>query len=483
MSTPRHALVASPSIPEFVANLTFCELPDDVRMLGKMLLLDTLACLSEGAKVEKAASIQKLSTQFGGVRKALMYGLDYPVPLGQAAYANARLANLLDFDETYPTGVHFGIAAVVAALCGAEAISAKPADLLLAIICGYEAGARIASSIGTMATLQGDGLRYAPTWGVAAPVVVAAGVAYAKILNLSSAQLNQALGISVTNIPLPIGRKWSSSTALPDVKYDDAGWCTIAGIHGVEAVLCGTTGYDDLLDEPAAFLDANGSISPRAHLLTQGLGNEWLMREISFKPWPCCRFMHTALSALSEQIRTSFIEEQRVRFVNLLVNSLSCGRRFMNSRPQTFIDYQFSYPHAAAMLIMGVPPGASWFAPEYRSGNRIDHFRDLVNVSPLPSDPAALFGEYGHIRSLPAQVDIELTNGERLRGSAMQAAGDPWCANTAFSFADVVAKFNGVTGDRPCSSLPEWCATIEKAPNLLPLFQFLTNGLVQSPHE
>ncbi|CAH0034095.1 unnamed protein product [Clonostachys rhizophaga] len=112
---------------------------------------------------------------FGGPGTASLSGSTLPVGTARPLYTNARLSNLLDLDEIYPVGVHFGGAAVCTAPRASESERKSAADMVVGIVAGYEAGARIASAVGTMMIVRGgQGQGFSKTWGVAAPVAVAA---------------------------------------------------------------------------------------------------------------------------------------------------------------------------------------------------------------------------------------------------------------------------------------------------------------------
>lgn len=178
------------------------------------MIFDTLGCAKTAIDVALAIKIKNLAALSGAEGRYSAVGSSEPTALLQAVYANARLANLLDFDETFPVGVHFGIGAVVAALAGVEAEGGTFDDLLLATLAGYEAGARLAVAIGPMMkVVAGEVQGFSPVWGVAAPVVLAACIAYAKARKVGFKTLHQAIGIACSNIPLPIGSKWSEARA------------------------------------------------------------------------------------------------------------------------------------------------------------------------------------------------------------------------------------------------------------------------------
>ncbi|RQU68197.1 hypothetical protein DF141_27775 [Burkholderia cenocepacia] len=448
--------------------------PSDVRQVARWLLLDTIGCIAAALRTGPAQQIASVGELFGGADAVAEAGVKKPQGVARAAYVNARLANLLDFDETYPVGVHFGVGAVAAAIAGVQAANGNFSDLLIATVAGYEAGARLASAIGPMMSVSdGEVTGFSQVWGVAAPVVVAACVAYGRALGLDSQQMVQALGIAGSNIPLPIGSKWSGAEHLPDVKYCDAGWCTVAGIHAVQSVQAGLTGFDDILDGISGIPEAYSATMPNHGLMQDGLGERWHLRDITFKPWPSCRFMHAPLTALERLINREEIRADEVEEVVIETGPLADSARFRNAAPRTFAGHQFSYAHNCAMLLMRVPPGPGWFDMEIATSPLAMALRAKVLIK--RAEFANSFAKHmvnNQIRVMPGAATVRTTRGEwTLRSD--YADGDPWDETTRYDEKRVLDKFLTANPDISAKNFSRWLLEVDAASPLNTLDEYL----------
>src|SRR5258708_1259959 len=132
----------------YVSGLSLEDVPEHVRHEAKRLVLDTLGCLIAGVDCEIGSIASTMAGWFGGQSRATIAGRQSRGSVLGAIYANARTANALDFDETFPVGAHFGSAGVAAALALAEELGLSGAEMLLATVAGYELAGRVASYIG-----------------------------------------------------------------------------------------------------------------------------------------------------------------------------------------------------------------------------------------------------------------------------------------------------------------------------------------------
>ncbi len=345
--------------------LSWAEIPAPVRHETERLLLDTLGCLLAGVDTEIGPIARKVGlTLGGGIPVFVAGGADLGL-LG-AIYANARLANALDLDETFPVGAHFGVGAVASALGLAEAQKQSGAAFLTAILTGYELGARLASQIGPVIEITDGRVTGFPViWGVAAPVVLAAAGAAARLLAQDPDTFAQTLGVAGANTPIPAGAHWAAAVDLPNAKYCDAGWCAVTGAGAALAVEAGTTGFPTILDGPSGLARVSGAVSSGVAHLTEGLGERWLIADITYKPWPSCRFTHPVLTALGAILANERPAVDAITAIVVETGPLNGSARFTLATPRTFASRQFSFPHLVAMQLLAVPPGPDWSDPRW----------------------------------------------------------------------------------------------------------------------
>src|SRR5438067_4655743 len=137
----------SGQLAEFVANMSYETLPEEVIHESKRILLDSAGCaiaavddLKGRIGIEYAqvlAGDDKTATIFGTTQRSSVFG---------AAFANGELINALDFDAVLPPG-HVSPYVLPGALAIAEADHASGTDLLLAIALSHEVSNRFGKAM------------------------------------------------------------------------------------------------------------------------------------------------------------------------------------------------------------------------------------------------------------------------------------------------------------------------------------------------
>lgn len=461
------------------SDLRLNDVPVSVQQEGKRLILDTIGCLVAGAKTEIGPLASSLGRLLGPGHEATVAGIDERQGLLGAIYANGRMANAMDLDETFPVGVHFGVGAVTTALALGEAHQLHGRDVLLALIAGYELGGRIASAIGPMVQVQnGTVTGYPSVWGVGAPVVAAAAGTTAKALAFDPDQFSQAIGLAISNAPLPVGAQWSSAVHLPNCKYCDAGWCALTGAFGALSAQHGSTGFTAVLDGDYGLTRMYGSNGAGNAYLTRELGDYWALSDISYKPWPSCRFTHYPLTALSRLLERLPMSPDEIDEIIVETSPLAESDRFTNGSPQTFASRQFSYPHLVAMMVLGVEPGPDWLDEAHSRDPKVERIKRRVRVESHPrgGDFAKEF-ERNQMRSLPGGIRIVTKGGEEAKEETDFALGDPWDEATRFGDAEIVRKFRHLVHHPRRETVIETIMALEQQPSLDPVLEVL-----RSPH-
>lgn len=472
------------TLSRFFSAFVLEDAPETIRHEAKRILVDTLGCLVGGRASELAPVCDNLALLFGGSpaeHGSTLIGQGQTSLLA-AAYGNARLANALDFDETFPVGVHFGVGAVAAALAMAEMRGASGAEFLRAVIVGYELGARIATYIGPMAEVENGSVKgFAKTWGVAAPVVLAAMGAAAATARLNEDQFSQAIGLAVSNSPLPAGALWARATDLPSCKYCDAGWCTVAGLFAVLSVEAGSTGFTDALDGPDGLARMCGVASFDENLLIEEIGKKWLLSDVTYKLWPTCRFTHYALTSLARILKREQVAAHEVIEIIIETGPMAASSRFTHPVPRTFASRCFSYPHMVAMLVRGVPAGPEWLTAECVEAPETLELSGKVRV--VAHERGGDFARTmtgNQIRTMPGGVILRTSRGE-FREEDDFSLGDPWTEESRISDHDLVEKFLGQCGS-DSAGMAARLFNIEGEPCMRAFVQAFNSQLKESKH-
>ncbi|WP_031364773.1 MmgE/PrpD family protein [Caballeronia sordidicola] len=435
------------TLAHFVAQTRFEDLPPPAVAECRRLLLDTIGCALGAIRTESGRIALEYVGALGGNPDATVLGAPQRSSVTAAAYANARLANVLDADDTFPTSTHFGNATVFSALALAELDARSGRDLLTAIAVGFDVGARIGSWMGApMQIKDGKVIGWNELGGPAATITWAAIGASTSIAGLDTDQANHAFGIGGSNSPQPTLRKWAESVEQPMYKYADAGWCAEIGVSSALLARLGSTGFKDILDGENAFWKFYGSPGHDDQALMAGLGTDWQILNTTYKPWPCCRWIHHPLTAFTQLLARHELRPEEIERVVVRANPFALTSIFREQHPGDPLSAEFSHAHAMAVVAYDVPAGPRWYERQTMNDERIKAFRERVTVMPEPtSSNIAEWMTGGQWRGVPGGVDIH-ARGQVFSATADYSLGDPWTASTLFSDEQITSKFKVMVG-------------------------------------
>lgn len=418
----------------FLSALELAAVPDPVQAEARRLLLDQMGCIISARATEIAPVVE--------AGAAAIWPGGGPVA---TAYRLARLGDAMDFDDG-AAGAHFGCGAVAAALALADMAQATGADLLAAIIAGFEAGGRIGQATGPYYDTVDGVQRFLPVWGISTPVVYAAAMAAARLLRLPQGQAMQALSLAGAFAPIPVGAKWSSMLDLPNTKYCDTGWATVAGVSAVLLARSGTTGLTNLLEDGGLFTMLSARHAAPGEL-TRGLGQDWALSGIRYKEWPCCGMLIGALRAAQPLVGNT--PADRIGAITAWVPENTTLPRFVNPDPRTFASLQFSLPHAMAMLLSGVESGPLWLDAGLAARPDIAALRQRVTVLRLTADHRAA--------GIAAQVMMQVDGQARTATTpvTVTSGARPPCDD-----AGIAAKFRSLVAEPWASGLERLVAAL-----------------------
>ncbi len=267
---------------EFLANAKFEDLPAEVVTRAKHIVMDAVACMLAGFQTRKQYGIswEQMANVPGTVRPV---GMELTTGASTAAFLNAVHAQTHDANDGLNNSgmlggaYHPGRTVVSVALAVGQQVHASGKDVLLAVVLGIEAAAR---------------MRNPAHKNFVADCYSGAAVA-AKLMGANEKQMHAALAYSAVMGPAVMTKKPAYMVPYHGNKHYGHTYNVLPyGLisrASVEAAELAMLGY------PGPELDDNQAISSRYY--TCGLGKEYMCMDMYFKPWPCCRKTHGAISA------------------------------------------------------------------------------------------------------------------------------------------------------------------------------------------
>ena len=371
-------------LANFLTNTSTADLPTRATQHAAMIIASTIASAACGTAIRSAQIVRELAREQGGRPDAtLWFDAGVRLPVAEVARANAMLSDAAASDDSDLRNiVHAGTPLTATSLAFAERTGANGADVLAAIVLGYEAAGRISEAIT-------PGFRRRGFHGCHG-AVFAAAVAASRLLRLDAAGMAQSIALSATSIG---GLATAADTSV--AREYHAG---LAAQLGVNAALAAQRGYraeEAILETRQGFFEVFGGVdgTKAGTLATDGLGAGWdIVTDMAIKLVPGGHPYHAFGEAAANAARDGNIAAADVESITVSRPGLTAlsgplhptDLIEMAHSPAYFTaagvaDHAFSWIHASAAKIadpvihglidrvmVGAPPKEN--ADRYRQG-------------------------------------------------------------------------------------------------------------------
>ncbi|WP_199435513.1 MmgE/PrpD family protein [Qaidamihabitans albus] len=417
----------------FAAGTSYDKLPHEVVESVKMRVLDTLGIAAAAAPLDTSRAARAWASSQGGAARASAVGIKQRLPGNLAAFVNGVLAHSLDYDDTHlPSVLHPSAAVVPAALAAAEQANADGRRLIHAIAVGLETCVRLGMAGYDEETKNSTFFEH----GQHATSICGAmgGAVAAAVVTGDEQAVVDALGVAASMASGIIEANRTGGT----VKRLHCGWAAHSAVTSAELVGHGLTGPPTVLEGRFGFFQAwlHGRYDPTA--VTGGLGDEWLVPGIFFKPYPANHFTHAAVDAAAA-LRERGIGPDDVERFTLGVpapNLRTIGEPIEVKRaPETGYAAQFSGPYAIAVGLLG-GSGLGAGLDDYTDELARDPRRRAVMAKVDVVADERCTGIFPH--QFPAVLSVRLTDSSEVVEEVLTTRGG---SERPLSFDELATKF------------------------------------------
>lgn len=386
-------------------------------------LLDWSGCAIAGA-VEPAGKILRNARSADPGGRAFFWG---------------GLGNILEMDDVDKRALlHPGPGIIPAALAIAGEVQPDIDRVLHAIARGYEATIRLGRAVGPG--------HYAIWHNTGTCGAIGAAVAGAALLDLDEKKTAHAMALAM-----------SQATGLWQTRHDPQSMgkqlhtahAARAGFDAARLAANGFTGPLDILEGEQGFFKATCPDGDPQDVLVS-YGSDWLIHDVSFKPWPACRHAHAVIdAALVLRDRVDLSDAAPIR-----VETYSDALKFCDrATPTTVIEAKFSLQHAVAVALLRGVPKLEDFSETALADPELAAIRARVSVAasekfdtvyPARFGAAVHIGE-GMVVMLDALGDPEnpVTDSQLIAKARMLMEAGDVPALRASAFIDMVLSGNG----------------------------------------
>src|ERR1700761_4761922 len=335
------------TLSAFTAGIRLDALPPEVVNRARFLVLDLVGNIvrarhdaeSTASFLATVRSLGLAAGNSGVFGDAARYS-----PVG-AAFLNGALAHSLDFDDTHAAGsLHPGAPVIPAALAAGEMTGASGADVLAAIIAGYEVTCRVALAL-PAGEHYDRGFHPTATCGA-----FGAAAAAARVFGLEADGVAGALGTVLSqaggSLQFLANGAWT--------KRFQVGWAATNGLMAATLVREGFKGASEALEGKHGFMHAYAP-NPTPERAVQDLGTVWELMNTAVKPYPSCRYGHAGIDAALALRAANDLKPTEIEHIRLgLPKSgmlLIGDPPEKKANPQNVVDGQFSGPFVVSSAL------------------------------------------------------------------------------------------------------------------------------------
>lgn len=312
----------------------WADVPAAERALARLRILDTLGLIFAAVDSPPGRVVLEIAAQQGPT-------------VAWTALAHATIAHARDFDDTFPDSVvHPGSVVVPVALAVGEATAATGAEVMTAIVIGYEVAARLGGAAGR--NLHARGFHAS---GVIGPLAAAATAA--KLYGLSARQSAEAMGLAGSMagglMEFLSDGSWS--------KWLHTGWAAHGGIVAAQFAGRGFPGPVSVLEGRAGLYNAflgEGKADLRA--VVADLGTAWRGSAAQFKYYPCAHVIQPYIDAVLQLSATHALSAGDVADVTCAIAPwcvpIVCEPRAPRLAPQNEMQAIASLPYMLAWALV-----------------------------------------------------------------------------------------------------------------------------------
>ncbi|MEM7113483.1 MAG: MmgE/PrpD family protein [Chloroflexota bacterium] len=318
----------SAPIIDFIHNLTWDDIPDEVKTQARRCFIDTIGTAIGGRRTELSRIIHDFAAMAYGGNDAKLWLDGRSVSIPGAAMAHGMTIDSLDIhDSCRPVKGHAGVALVPAALAAMDKFGPiSGEELLTSLVMGYD----IAIRAGTALHATACDYHTSGAWSALGCAAI-----LARWMKLDAEQTRHALGIAEYHGPRS---QMMRCIDYPTMVKDGSGWGAMCGTSAALMAGAGFTGAPALTVE-----------EDRVAEYWDDLGSRWSIMIQYFKPYAVCYWAQPSIAGVLKVQKAHQIGVDEITQVD--VHTFHEATRLAMRRPQNTEEAQYSLPFPMAMAL------------------------------------------------------------------------------------------------------------------------------------
>ncbi len=385
----------TPTLCRWACSTRYDDLPADVRKETVTLLYDQVGGMIASATLPSCQPLIDLVRKLGPGGDCSVVGHPLRTSVTNAALANGTIAHGSEVDSMGQQGTgHYAAITVPVGLTVGQYVSASGKELCRAVAAGSEVAARFQSILAHYGTRN----QFVPSIGATMGGAISAGL----LLGLNAGQMEYALGLAAS---CASGLTSCHEEELHQTKSLNRGKAVEAGVLAGLLAKEGYHGPREILTTENGFFDAYLGLPDAGHEVVEGLGENYLMRQIAYKRYPVGGPNQTPLHALLQLIKTHKLVADNIEQIEVSVTRDAFQTVMTNQHPSVNMRTILSLAAFYGELIF-----PHIHNPRYREAPEFKAFQERARIFIVPRQGRpANAGE-----RLDMGITVRTRNGETL---------------------------------------------------------------------
>ena len=358
-------------LADYYASISYDDIPLKVINKAKRSLVDLLGELAAGFFVgELAKAVNPYLVELGGKEESTLLCIGKKMPAMNAALGMGVMSHAIELDDGHRWGTsHPAVAIIPAVLAMAEREKSSFAEILQAIIIGYDMMLRAARAINPAHLKRG--FHSTGTCGA-----LGAAAACAKLLGLDSTETAYAISMG----GLQSAGLQEMLHDHPGVKPLQPGKAAAAGILSADLAKRGAKAPRTLFEGEHGWLKAMCDSDYSEEALVGDLGSRFEILYTYTKLYPTCRHCHAAIDLAREARETLYCDPADIESIEVKTYRLGIVEVGRIQVPKTQQEAMFSLPFAVAIALTRGNVTLQDYTPETLSDPKLISLAEKVRV-------------------------------------------------------------------------------------------------------
>ena len=373
-----------------ISAAAFDAMPPEAIEAAKVVILDGLAVSLAGSREEAAQIVADYAREMGGSPVCTVFGQGFRTSPPMAAFVNGVAGHVLDYEVMWHPATHATSPTLPGILALAESRQGTGADIVTALITGFEVQGRIrvASAHQGLSGFHPPGL----------VGVMGSAAAGSVMLGLDTQQTRMALGIAASRA----GTVSANTGTMTKSTH-----CGNAGRMGLEAAMLAARGFTanaNIFEHENGYAAVLFGDEFELDAVTRDFGNPYRLVDpgVAIKKHPSQYGTHRGIDAALDLQERYGVDPERIAAVHIETPVMRyVGRPY----PETGLDGKFSFQYTVAASLLDRQIGIETFTDDAVHRAEVLELLGKTSVDMRPDIPA-------NFEEMWVAVRVETTDGQ-----------------------------------------------------------------------